>query len=72
MIAAYAETVRVVVNGSVIPKVISLVWPAGNGPAASSSSRWFCQKQSARATPKTESETTMRARSSSRCSTRLT
>ena len=32
MIAAYAETVRVVVNGSVTPKVISLVWPFGQRP----------------------------------------
>jgi hypothetical protein len=49
------------VNGSVIPKVISLSCAAGSGPPASSRSRWFCQKQSAKATPRTESETTMRA-----------
>ena len=43
----------VVVKGSVTPKVISFLWSSGSGPEAISSSRWFCQKQSARATPKT-------------------
>src|SRR5436309_11813330 len=58
-------------NGSVTPKVSSLSWSEGSGPLAMSSSRWFCQKQSASATPKTASETIRRARSSSRCSTRV-
>ena len=46
-------------NGSVTPKVISFLWSPGSGPPAISSSRWFCQKQSARATPKTTRQTTM-------------
>ncbi len=49
MIAAYALTVSVVVNGSVTPNVISFSWPVGSGALAISSSRWFCQKQSASA-----------------------
>ena len=48
----------VVVNGSLIPKVISWLWLDGSGTLASSSSRWFCQKQRASATPKTAIETT--------------
>ncbi len=55
-----------------MPSVSSLLWAEGSGALASSISRWFCQKQRPRATPKTASETTTRARSSSRCSTRLT
>src|SRR5882757_6407368 len=69
--APYALTVKVVVNGSVTPKVISFSCPLGKGLWAISSSSWFCQKQSARATAKTTRQTTRRWRSSSRCSTRL-
>src|SRR3984885_12047284 len=69
--APYALTVKVVVNGSVTPKVISFLWPLGSGLPAISSSRWFCQKASARATAKITRQTTSRWRSSSRCSTRL-
>src|SRR6266550_69000 len=58
-------------NGSVTPKVSRRSWLLGNGPLAMSSSMWFCQKQRASATPKTASETIRRARSSSRCSTRV-
>ena len=61
----------VVVKGSVTPKVSSCSWSDGSGPEAISSSRWFCQKQSARATPKTARQTISRLRSSSRCSTRV-
>src|SRR3954454_3944842 len=57
-------------NGSVTPKVIGVRSP-GSGALAISSSLLFCQKQSAKATPKAEIETTIRERSSSRCSTRV-
>ena len=58
-------------KGSVTPRVSSRSWPAGSAALATSSSSWFCQKQSASATPKMAMQTTSRARSSSRCSTRL-
>src|SRR5258707_1685200 len=61
----------VVVKGSVTPKVSSCLWLPGSGPEAISSSRWFCQKQRASATPKAAAQTMSRLRSSSRCSTRL-
>src|SRR3954463_11990860 len=60
----------VVVNGSATPSVIGALSP-GSGALAISSSRLFCQKQTAKATPKTENETTIRVRSSPRCSTRV-
>src|SRR3954466_12814241 len=60
----------VVVNGSATANVIGVVSP-GSGALATSSSVLFCQKQSAAATAKAESETTIRVRSSSRCSTRV-
>src|SRR6185295_3707299 len=71
MIAPYVLTRTVVVNGSVTPKVSSWSWSDGSGPAASSSSRWFCQKQRASDTPNTAAQTISRLRSSSRCSTRV-
>src|SRR3954451_17090563 len=43
--------------------------PGGSGPLSASSSRWFCQKHSETATPRTTIETMIRVRSSSRCST---
>src|SRR5581483_1817832 len=55
-------------NGSVTPKVIGFS-PCGSGRLAMSSSRWFCQKQSPQATTSTAALTTIRVRSSSRCST---
>src|SRR6476660_6319483 len=57
-------------NGSVGLKVVGVKLP-GRGPFAMSSSRWFCQKQRANATPKTARETMILVRSSSRCSTRV-
>ena len=45
-------------NGSVTPKVISFLCPLGSGLPAISSSRWFCQKASARATAKITRQTT--------------
>src|SRR3954447_14282447 len=65
--AAYAVTVSVVVNASATPKVIGSL-PC-SGLFSQCRSWWFCQKQSASATPNAASETTMRVRSSSRCST---
>src|SRR3954449_68503 len=65
--AAYAVTVSVVVNASATPKVIGCLPCSGLFNQCRS---WlFCQKQSASATPKATSETTIRVRSSSRCST---
>ena len=68
MIAAYAETVRVVVNGSATPKVIGSL-PSGRGALAICSSALFCQKQTASAMPKKIRQMMIRLRSSSRCST---
>src|SRR4051812_40222368 len=68
-IAPYAATVRVVMNGSVTPRVTGLRSPSGW--LTIFSSQWFCQKQSPSATPNAPSMMMMRVRSSSRCSTRL-
>src|SRR5262245_48508900 len=70
MIPAYIESLKVVRNGSAGLRVIGFL-PAGSGPLTISSSRWFCQKQRATATPSTLRQTMMRVRSSSRCSTRV-
>src|SRR3954470_17274782 len=58
----------VVMNGSVTPSVIGFA-PPGSGWLAMWISRWFCQKQSPHATTSTATETMIRLRSSSRCST---
>ena len=63
--AAYAELVNVVTNGSVTPKVSGSSFP-GSGRLRMSRMRWFCQKQSPSATPKARSEMTILERSSSR------
>src|SRR3954452_3406663 len=60
----------VVVNGSATPNVIGALSPE-SGALAISSSRLFCQKQTAKAIAKAEIETTIRVRSSPRCSTRV-
>jgi hypothetical protein len=60
--------VTVVVKGSATPKVIGVRSP-GRGEFAMSSSRLFCQKQSAKATANEAIEMIIRVRSSSRCST---
>jgi len=60
--------VTVVVNGSATPNVIGVRLP-GSGALAISSSLPFCQTQSVKATANAEIETSIRVRSSSRCST---
>src|SRR3954464_14497943 len=67
---AYADSVRVVVNGSVGLSVGSCLPPGGT--LAIDSTRWFCQKHSPSATPNAATETSTRVRSSSRWPVRST
>src|SRR6266511_708795 len=64
----YRESVTVVMKGSVTPKVMGTRSP-GSGALAISSSSEFCQKHSPAASASTATETMIRVRSSSRCST---